>query len=353
MSFDRQPKPKVGNVLFIGGLESNDGPSNVNRELFTHWPVRYVKVRGANKVSKALGYLRGFASCDCLLSSAYCHLAEILQRAFHATGRPSVVIAHGYPRFENSVNGLGLDSRLLDKCDRWLSEADAVIVFSEVQAAHMRDQLPALADKLSVCPMGLDPRPSKRVRAPRAGIPIVAVSGGTRPIKNNGLVAEACRMLCLRGDPVELRVYGTRECGSDGFLGLELPGGTLRYMDQVDHGEWLRQLAEVDVFVMASSHESFGLSAIEAIQEGCSLLISEHCGASEAMDTLPLDLVSDTDDPTEVAEKISHLVREPNNARLAGSIDYGGRSWDVCARDVWNVCCDAADRLAIGVWKKK
>lgn len=109
-------------------------------------------------------------------------------------------------------------------------------------------------------------------------------------------------------------------------------------MGRVEQHEFLQGLAETDVFVTASLHESFGLSAIDALQAGASLLVSDACGVNDTIALQDSDIVSNEATAEEIAEGILRLWHGPNVERLAVSIDYERYSWDAAARRVRDIC---------------
>lgn len=142
----------------------------------------------------------------------------------------------------------------------------------------------------------------------RIGHIVVSVSGGTRFIKRNDAVADACELLVGRGVDLEFRVYGRDYAGDTSWPARS----GVRYMGQAPQDGFLAGLAETDVFVMASLHEPFGLSAIDALQVGASLLLSDTCGVADTLAMLDGDIASHDASPGLIAERIMELYRLPN-----------------------------------------
>jgi glycosyltransferase involved in cell wall biosynthesis len=95
---------------------------------------------------------------------------------------------------------------------------------------------------------------------------------------------------------------------------------------------------------MNSRHESFGLSALDALRAGCSVLLSKDCGVLEALNPQGSDVVEDCEDAEEVAEKMAYLLRHPNARRLYESIDFDAMSWDTQVGRLRQMCADAVAR---------
>ena len=75
---------------------------------------------------------------------------------------------------------------------------------------------------------------------------------------------------------------------------------------------------EVDVAIMPSRTEGFGLTALEAMSAGLPILVSGNSGFGEVLNGLPLgkSFVIESEDPKEWAKKIAALRRKSRSKRL-------------------------------------
>lgn len=243
-----------------------------------------------------------------------------------------VCIVHGWLPYENRVNGLGIPGSQIKGYERFTGRCSGIAAVSKLQASFVAAEAPNLAGKMDWFFNGVERwKPIVHVSEGRL---VVSVSGGTRPIKRNEIVAAACDLIREQGVEVELRVYGRNYAGDKSWR--LAPG--IRYMGQVEQHEFLQGLAETDVFVIASLHESFGLSAIDALRAGASLLVSDACGVNDTIALQDSDIVCNEATAEEIAEGILRLWHRPNAERLAASIDYERHSWDAAARRVRDIC---------------
>lgn len=175
---------------------------------------------------------------------------------------------------------------------------------------------------------------------------VIAVAGGNRLIKGNDVVLEACRILRSRGTNAFLDVYGSiYEIDDPRCTAIKtLPRSLGRVMGQVDHRIFLEGLNRSSLFVMDSRHESFGLSALDALRTGCSVLISKDCGVLEALSPKGSDVIKDCENAEEVAEKMAYLLEHSNAKRLYESIDFDAMSWDVQVGKLRDMCVEVAAR---------
>lgn len=250
--------------------------------------------------------VRDSAWSDCVVADGWGRSQEIAQRVCHLLNKRLVCITHGWLPYENEVNGLGLSADQMRRCTDFMGRCDAIAAVSRLQAEFDAKQLSGMAGRISWFFNGVERRTP--IRHQGLGHLVVSVSGGTRPIKRNDVVVGACELLRGKGIDLELRVYGRDYAGDTSWLAR--PG--VRYMGQVAQDEFLAGLAETDVFVMASLHEPFGLSAIDALQAGISLLLSDACGVADTLALQDWDAVSHDSSSQLIAERIMALYKHPN-----------------------------------------
>lgn len=324
-------------VLLLGGVDGNTGPSNVHKSLVDAWPEssRIETVNSKSKPLKILESLFKGLRCDVIVSPGSGWTEIVAHRVLATLGKPVVCFNHGYVPFENDINHLGLSQGTVDAIKQHLATADAVVANSAMQERFVLSRQPELAGRTSHATLGVERFDFPDVDSPRGNI--IAVSGGTRPIKANEVVARAVEILRSRGVDCSLRVYGRRYSENES-LDAAVESGIAEYRGQVSSEQFRSELRECSVFVMDSRHESFGLSAIDALDAGCSLLMSRNCGVAEVMSLEPGDVVEDCEDASEVADKIERLLVHPNPRRLYDSIDFDMTSWAVTADKLNDVC---------------
>lgn len=325
-------------VLFLGETEGNTGPANVNRELVAHWPTQdeVVTIRRESKLcSVVAGVVKGLA-CDVVVSPGAGWVEISIHVALALLGRPVVSFNHGYVPYENKVNGLGY-SRLKVRAIEWhLRNSAAIVANSESQMRFLAEHLDGFSGELTYTNLGVEPF-DLGLTGREACPPVIAVSGGTRPIKANEVVARAVRLLREEGIDCELRVYG-RSYSENAGLQSAFESGFARPMGQVSQEEFIRQLGEASVFVMNSRHESFGLSVLDALRAGCSVLLSKNCGVAGVFDLRDSDVVQDCEDESEVARKIEGLLICSNAERLYQSLDFEKLDWDSASGNLREAC---------------
>ena len=101
-----------------------------------------------------------------------------------------------------------------------------------------------------------------------------------------------------------------------------LPPSRLRVRAYMDEREGLKQLfCGVDLAIMPSRTEGFGLAALEALSAGLPVLVSANSGFGEALGKVPFGsgCVISSDDAGVWAEEIGKVMKKPRVTRLEES----------------------------------
>jgi glycosyltransferase involved in cell wall biosynthesis len=191
-----------------------------------------------------------------------------------APGPPSVVVIYDCLPFRDYGAKPGADGRYLRRwMRRSVARADRVIAISEFTAGECRRFLPASDPKLRVVTPGLDSgflegataadlEAAKRVLA-AAGVDdrcFVLAFGGVQPHKGAGVAAEAMEQLLGRGHDLAMVMCGR-----------VAPAGQPAWLAQVgmvDDSALRGLYARAAAVCVASTHEGFGLTALEAMAMG-------------------------------------------------------------------------------------
>jgi glycosyltransferase involved in cell wall biosynthesis len=332
-------------VLLFGDITTNCGPSNVHREFIEHWPADDF-IDYTHKQSKVGSFFEGLAKgwrADVILSPCL-NLPQIVALwVLHAVRKPIVCFNHGYVVFENDINGLGHSERWLNWYRNTLRSADLIVANSALQASFVLHYQPELAGKMRNILLGIEQFDQMESSAHDEETKVISLAGGSRPIKGNDVVIKACEILRSRGVDCRIQLYGCYSDDDDLIKALP-KGDGVRVIGQVSHDRFIDALNRSSLFVMNSRHEPFGLSALDALRAGCSVLLSKDCGVLEALTPKGSDVVEDCEDAEEVADKMAYLLGHPNARRLYESIDFDALSWDTQVGRLRQMCADAVAR---------
>ena len=111
------------------------------------------------------------------------------------------------------------------------------------------------------------------------------------------------------------------------FVDLGIPEKHLRVKGYMDSREALKQLfCQVDVVLMPSRTEGFGLAGLEALSAGLPVLVSKNSGFGEALGSVPSGslFVIDSEDPSVWTAAIKAMWNKDRKSRLDEVKDLRG-----------------------------
>ena len=84
----------------------------------------------------------------------------------------------------------------------------------------------------------------------------------------------------------------------------------LEWLGQLDQQEIASQLGKASIYLMPAKYEPFGLSILEAAFSGCALLLGDIPSLRENWEGAAL--FCDPEDPQELSDKLSYLIKNPS-----------------------------------------
>lgn len=327
-------------ILFCGPIDSNTGPGNANKQIISHWPVNddVVVLSSQSKEKRIAEAICKGINCDVILSLGVGIDDRIPCRVLSALGKPYVHFCHGYMPYENQINRLGLSEGKMRAIIRHIERATYLVTNSNIQKRFISSQLPSIAEKIDGFPLGVDSfKLCARALHTDTATAVIAVSGGSRPVKGNDTAAKAVALLQSMGIDCVLYVYGHCYAKSTSFDDA-CRAANAQLMGQIMHEVFDEELQKTDLFVMNSRYEPFGLSAIDALRNGTSVLLSQNCGVKEILNLEPNDVIENCDDAEEIAEKMVYLLEHPNAQRLYESLDFSLINWNCVVSRIREIC---------------
>ncbi len=313
-------------VFLVGDYRTGTGPANVTLEYKKRLPdVLVQKMR--SKFFRVPELAAKIFRCDVVLLSGHSRQNLLSIRIAHAMHKKVAFLMHGCVEHENQINGVP-DADMTRVERQTLAGSDAIYAVSEHFAAWLKEHYPEYASKISAVPNGIgqvsteeDTQDHKRKQHAVLSI------GGGMPRKRIRYIAKA--IMLLREDPAfsdtYLTVIGDR--GPDTEKIDAYP--CVKNRGLVSYDRAMELLEESALFVQNSCFETFGLAPMEALMMGASVLLSTQVGATELFtSTEEGDLIRNTEDAKEIADKIRALLLTPNRNRLLQAIDTESASWD-------------------------
>lgn len=146
----------------------------------------------------------------------------------------------------------------------------------------------------------------------------LAIIGRISPEKGHKHLVMAVRQLVDAGRQISLQIVGTGE--------LEERLRALvrrRHLEDIVRFNGYRSdvrpfLREVDVLVMPSLYDGFGLAALEAMACGIPVVVTDRCGIIEHIVSGQTGMIAQTGNVGDIAAKIAQLLDDPQLARRVG-----------------------------------
>ncbi len=326
--------------------------------------LRRVPLDNANRLARlawsqlSLARLARAAGDDLLHSPAYlCPLAGGLPRVLGLFD----LIALDNPDLATRANRLNY-GLWLPHCVR---RAEAVVVPSEAVAEAVTRRWPAAAARLTVVPLGVEPRFAaageadvarvvERFRLPKRYVLWV---GNVEPKKNVAVLLRAWSRAAELGlDLPQLVLAGALSWSSEGLCDDWLARGLqqqVRLLGRVADGDLPALYAGATAFAFPSLAEGFGLPPLEAMAAGVPVIAARIGALSEVVGEA--GLLVPPDDADGWATALARVCDEPALAeRLAdaGRARAAEYSWERTARATWAVYAQVLGRKDEGMARK-
>ncbi len=323
-------------ILLIGDYKTNQGPSNVNREILANCDGKIDFIKSNNKVVKKIEIFKKILANDVIIFSSFGPYHNIYLKFCKMLHKKTVYLMHGYCKYDNEINRLNLDKKIIDGEYKFLLNISFIVCVSKKFKEWMVQQLPEIETKLLYINPGVRIRHIKKERESEKSQKefIIALSGGNRIIKNNAEVCKAVETLIEKGMNIIVNVYGQIYENNDD-LG-KFPFVNIKH--QIKQKDFIYELQKTDLFIMNTEIESFGLSAAEALSSGCDILISKNCGILDIMKCSEKDLIANPHDINEIATKIKSFQEYSNNKQILESIVIDRSSWKNTVTKILKLC---------------
>jgi len=317
-------------VFIVGDHRTGTGPANVTKEYIKALPAYCDKVLFQKMVSKAARVPELFIKTkmsDVVLFSGYSKQNLLGIKLAKMFGKKTAYLMHGCVEHENMINGVPNEE--MNKCERaTMTGVDAIYAVSERFGKWLRENYPEYADKVDFVTNGIDGLGSVTESSGGDKAAIFTIGGGM-PRKKIKHICEAISKLNEGGLEMSLTVVGDRGLDTDIINSYSF----VNNLGIVSHEKVKELFEKSDLFVQNSCFETFGLAPVEALSNGCSVLLSKMVGA---LDIIPgaeeADIINSYNDADEIASKICCLLENPNAERLLKSIRFGEYTWDACAK---------------------
>lgn len=303
--------------LLLGNHTINAGPANVNRSFIENSDACLVYIKSHNRLFRRFERTLKCIFCNAIVFSAAYSLLELMIAKL--LRKRIVYIMHGCCKYENNINRLELSQKDLRHEQRMLKYSDKIVAVSEKYAQWVRHEFPIYANKVTFINNSLEINKQYKKHIGYSDNKfIIAVTGGNRPIKCNLEVCKAAEKLNSRNYNIEVCVFGDFYKNGENILCYPF----VKAMGHLNKNDYYEKLQNADLMVVNSEVESFGLVVGDALNCGCSLLMSKNVGALSIFEKLSAeDIVEDNHNIDELTSKIEYLLRHGNAEKLYESVD--------------------------------
>ena len=191
--------------------------------------------------------------------------------------------------------------------------ASAVVTVSEANARYISNSFGVAPNHIRVIPCGVDTdrfRPTNE----RTEIPVIVCVARLNPVKNLGLLLQACALLQTRGLRFRCVIIGDGPCRKEletirAELGLEHAVELFGAADQSVVLTWWRRAA---IAVLTSHSEGMPVCLMEAAACGVPVVATAVGGVPELVQDGVTGLLTQPGDAERLAAALSHLLCDTN-----------------------------------------
>ena len=311
-------------VFFAGDIKKNNGPSNVNKELFRFLKDDFSFVESNNKWISYLLFIYYTLRCKVVVFSGLLKIDFICLRLAKMLKKNIVYIMHGCVQYEQG--------EILNKADKGIAlenqlfkAADQILCVSEPFAEWFKNYRKEYSFKVNVLQNGIpwssfDTAEDKEYSETLLPLRKIILVGGGRLTKMNINVVKAVQQINeKKEDKWVIDLYGYYRKDDDSSKIVEYD--FVNFNGMVSHDKLMEEFSKGTLFIQNSIWEPFGLTCIEAILHNCNVLISRFVGANTILALEEDDKINDPYSIDELVRKIISFEKRTNYARLAESIN--------------------------------
>lgn len=288
------------NVSFWGDFESKNGPAQCNRMIYSIlFGCEYSK-EYRNLVDRVFSFFSESKKSETIIISGF-SIYTVLSLFLYK--KEIVYYCHGLVKYEIQWTKKNLNSMINLAIERMiLKKASKIIFVSEMLQQQCLDYYCLNGSKSYVLYSLFDKISQKENQKDDF---LIVSTGGDNVQKNNFQILQAIDYLnTKKGFKYKYLIVGNIENQSK-FNGYDF----VETVGVVPHEDALKVISRAKLFIQNSYFETFGISILEAITEGCNILISKKCGISEVIGNRKEDyLICDTDSLEKIAAKIHEMM---------------------------------------------
>lgn len=319
-------------ILYSGSTGTNAGPDNVNKGMVKNLTQNYTYIKSNNKLLKAVEIFGKCLVSDVVVVSGVARMNAWLIKLAKKLGKKTVYIMHGCVEYEGPLNRQDIPDFVLQQEKTLLEKADLILPVSQKFQKWVQTRYPQYGEKTGYLFNGIEAEELQNApKLPKISGLVVA-AGADRIIKNNRIVAQ-----------VVDQMHGKANLEICGFLYGDISNEKYthaKYTGRLEHDEFIKRLAQAEVYILNSLQESFCLTVIEALMCGCSVLVSAAAGVVDVLDLEDMDIIYDPMNQEEIKRKLEYVLKHPNNQRICAGLNLEERSYGKSVERLEALCAE-------------
>lgn len=221
-----------------------------------------------------------------------------------------------------------------------MEKASAVIAVSHYTAGILISRYGIPADKIHVVHNGINPKSVDRRAFSNGSTAKVLFLGRITSQKGPEYFVKAAEQVLRKNDNVKFIMAGWGDLAPDivEMVAVKRLGSKILFTGFLRGGQVDLAYRMSDIFVMPSVSEPFGLSALDAVQQGLPVILSKTTGVGEILRNGALKV--DFWDADKMAEQILDILNNPSLAeqlRTNAMKEIRNLTWDAAAKKCLSV----------------
>ena len=324
-------------VFVVGDYRTGTGPANVTKEYLLRFPENTSRLIFSSKILRAVEIVLKMPFSSVLLVSGYSKQNILALKWARILGKPSAYLMHGCVEHENAINEC-IDEQMNRVERKTMELCSAIYAVSEHFAGWLKTYYPEHSDKISAAINGVDTGMLENIDAYTYGHrsrDMILTIGGGMPRKKIKHICGAIDILNTKAGEMKYKLVVIGDKGKDDAVIDSYP--FVENMGLVSGNVAMGLYREAGLFVQNSCFETFGLAPMEALMNGCSILVSQEIGALELFGGVEDgDVIRNWYDEREIAAKIDRLMENGNAYRLSEAFDRETASWETRTTELWH-----------------
>ncbi|MCR4923553.1 MAG: glycosyltransferase family 4 protein [Lachnospiraceae bacterium] len=322
-------------VFIVGDYLTGTGPANVTEKYIEYGGKNVIYQSFKSKPLRAVELFFKIPACRVVLCSGYSKQNILAIKLGHFFKKKCAYLMHGCVEHENNINGV--PDPAMSKVEReTLRLCDRIYAVSDRFKEWLIENYPDHKEKIFAMPNGIDLYPIKNPvdNKERDYASILSVGGGM-PRKR---IVNICKAIERLKREEEFKDLTLKVIGAEGLDSQAI--NSYRFVKNyglVDKNRAEEIMRSSGLFIQNSCFETFGLAPLEALKNGCDILLSKEVGAIGVFkDFSEKYTINDCEDIDELSLKIKNMIKgkEHNNELLLSEINKGSLSWKSRSREL-------------------